>query len=66
MNFTYKLKEPKLEKETLIYFRSYFLNENKNFIYSTGEKIVPTEWDFDNRLQTSVILTTQFRFKVTT
>ena len=49
MNFTYKLKEPKLEKETLIYFRSYFLNENKNFIYSTGEKIVPTEWDFDNR-----------------
>ena len=49
MNFTYKLKEPKLEKETLIYFRSYFLNENKNFIYSTGEKIVPTEWDFENR-----------------
>ncbi|REC43995.1 tyrosine-type recombinase/integrase [Chryseobacterium sp. 5_R23647] len=49
MNFTYKLKEPKSEKETLIYFRSYFLNENKNFIYSTGEKIVPTEWDFDNR-----------------
>ena len=49
MNFTYKLKEPKSEKETLIYFRSYFLNENKNFIYSTGEKIVPTEWDFENR-----------------
>lgn len=49
MNFTYKLKEPKSEKETLIYFRSYFLNENKNFIYSTGEKINPTEWDFDNR-----------------
>ena len=49
MNFTYKLKEPKSEKETLIYFRSYFLNENKNFIYSTGEKIIPSEWDFDNR-----------------
>ena len=49
MNFTYKLKEPKSEKETLIYFRSYFLNENKNFIYSTGEKINPSEWDFDNR-----------------
>lgn len=49
MNFTYKLKEPKSEKETLIYFRSYFLNENKSFIYSTGEKIIPSEWDFDNR-----------------
>ena len=49
MNFTYKLKEPKSEKETLIYFRSYFLNENKNFIYSTGEKINPSEWDFENR-----------------
>lgn len=49
MNFTYKLKEPKSDKETLIYFRSYFLNENKNFIYSTGEKINPSEWDFDNR-----------------
>ena len=49
MNFTYKLKEPKSEKETLIYFRSYFLNENKNFIYSTGEKINPAEWDFENR-----------------
>ncbi|SIS84500.1 Site-specific recombinase XerD [Kaistella chaponensis] len=49
MNFTYKLKEPKSAKETLIYFRSYFLNENKNFIYSTGEKINPAEWDFDTR-----------------
>ena len=49
MNFTYKLKEPKSDKETLIYFRSYFLNENKNFIYSTGEKIIPSEWDFDHR-----------------
>ena len=49
MNFTYKLKEPKSEKETLIYFRSYFLNENKNFIYSTCEKINPSEWDFENR-----------------
>ena len=49
MNFTYKLKEPKSDKESLIYFRSYFLNENKNFIYSTGEKIIPSEWDFDHR-----------------
>ena len=49
MNYTFKLKEPNSDKETLIYFRSYFGNENKNFIYSTGEKIKPSEWDFDNR-----------------
>ncbi len=49
MNSTFKLKEPNSEKETLIYFRSYFGNENKNFIYSTGEKIKPSEWDFENR-----------------
>lgn len=50
MNFTFKLKEPNSEKETLIYFRSYFDNEKKNFIYSTGEKILSSEWDFKNRL----------------
>jgi len=49
MNYTFKLKEPKSDKETLIYFRSYFGNENKNFIYSTGEKIKSSEWDFENR-----------------
>lgn len=49
MNYTFKLKEPKSDKQTLIYFRSYFGNENKNFIYSTGEKIKPSEWDFENR-----------------
>ncbi|SUX43988.1 MULTISPECIES: tyrosine-type recombinase/integrase [Chryseobacterium] len=49
MNSTFKLKEPNSEKETLIYFRSYFGNENKNFIYSTGEKIKSSEWDFENR-----------------
>jgi len=49
MNYTFKLKEPKSNKESLIYFRSYFGNENKNFIYSTGEKIKPSEWNFENR-----------------
>lgn len=50
MNYTFKLKEPNAGKETLIYFRSFFSNENKTFIYSTGEKIKPNEWDFENRL----------------
>lgn len=36
-------------KETLIYFRTFFNSENKNFIYSTGEKIRTSEWDFENR-----------------
>ncbi|EHM7982833.1 tyrosine-type recombinase/integrase [Elizabethkingia anophelis] len=49
MNYTFKLKQPNDTKETLIYFRSYFGNENKNFIYSTGEKIKSIEWDFENR-----------------
>jgi integrase len=49
MNSTFKLKDPNSEKETLIYFRSFFSNENKNFIYSTGEKIKPSEWDFEHR-----------------
>ena len=50
MNYTFKRKEPNAEKETLIYFRSFFSNENRNFIYSSGEKIKPSEWDFENRL----------------
>ncbi|MDQ8143425.1 tyrosine-type recombinase/integrase [Chryseobacterium sp. CFS15] len=49
MNYTFKLKQPNGTKESLIYFRSFFNNENKNFIYSTGEKIKPSEWDFEAR-----------------
>lgn len=49
MNYTFKLKQPNGTKETLIYFRSFFNNENKNFIYSTGEKIKPSVWDFEGR-----------------
>lgn len=48
MNYTFKLKKPKSDKETLIYFRSYFGNEKKELRYSTGEKIKPSEWDFEN------------------
>lgn len=49
MNYSFKLKEPSSDKATLIYFRSYFGKEQKSFIYSTGEKIIPSEWDFENR-----------------
>lgn len=50
MNYTFQLKEPKSTKATLIYFVTNFKDENKKFKYSTGEKILPQYWDFENRL----------------
>lgn len=49
MNYTFKLKEPKSESATLILFTCYFKDENKKFVYSTGEKINPINWDFENK-----------------
>jgi len=49
MNYSFKLKYPKRDKESLIYFTSSFKNEGKYFIYSTGEKIHPKDWDFKNK-----------------
>lgn len=50
MKYTFNLKEPKSEKETLILFSCYFKDENKKFVFSTGEFINPVNWDFENRL----------------
>lgn len=47
MDHTFFLKEPKSDKETLIIFSCYFKYENKQFKYSTGEKIKPTHWSFE-------------------
>lgn len=44
------LKQPKSEKETLIIIQFYVKTEKAIFKYSTGEKINPENWDFDNRL----------------
>ena len=49
MKYTFNLKEPKSDKETLILFSCYFKNENKKFVFSTGEKIMPENWDFENK-----------------
>lgn len=49
MRYTFKLKEPKSDKETLILFACEFKAENKKFIYSTGEKINPINWDKENK-----------------
>ncbi|WP_438424886.1 tyrosine-type recombinase/integrase [Aquimarina macrocephali] len=48
MKSTFKLKHPKSDKPTLIYFRTYFKDLKKSFIYSTGESINPDDWDFKN------------------
>ena len=49
MNYSFRLKYPNLDKESLIYFTASFKNEGKTFVYSTGEKIHPREWDFENK-----------------
>ena len=50
MKSSFHLKNPKADKESLIYFSAYFKNEGKKLIYSTGETINPNEWDFENRM----------------
>lgn len=49
MKYSFFLKEPKSQKDTLILFSSYFKKENKKFVYSTGENINPSHWDKENR-----------------
>lgn len=46
MRSTFNLKEPKKDGETLILFSAYFKEEGKKFVYSTGEIIHPSDWDF--------------------
>ncbi|WP_282089382.1 tyrosine-type recombinase/integrase [Aquimarina algiphila] len=43
------LKEPKSNKETLIIIQYYIKSEKKIFKYSTGEKIHPEDWNFEER-----------------
>ncbi|WP_231632512.1 hypothetical protein [Mangrovimonas sp. TPBH4] len=49
MKGTFNLRKPKDTKPTLIVFSAYFKTERKKFVYSTGESILPSEWDFENR-----------------
>jgi site-specific recombinase XerD len=49
MKYTFKLKAPNSDKETLILFTCSFKEENKKFVYSTGEKINPNNFDFSNK-----------------
>ncbi|MBC8755971.1 tyrosine-type recombinase/integrase [Kordia sp. YSTF-M3] len=49
MRSTLNLKDKKKNGETLIYLIAFFKDEDKKFVYSTGETIHPNEWDFKNR-----------------
>lgn len=49
MRSTFNIKEPNKDGDTLILFSAYFKNEGRKFVYSTGEKIHPNDWDFENR-----------------
>ncbi|WP_397445981.1 tyrosine-type recombinase/integrase [Polaribacter sp. R77954] len=49
MNFTFNLRKPKSKIETLIVFSTYIKEERKKFVYSTGESILPSLWNFENR-----------------
>lgn len=49
MKYTFKLKEPNSDKETSILFSCYFNREGKTFIYSTGEVILPSHWNKEDR-----------------
>ncbi len=48
MKSTFNLKEPSKDSETSIRLVAYFKEEGKKFIYSTGEIIHPSDWDFKN------------------
>ncbi|AZJ34126.1 hypothetical protein D6T69_00715 [Tenacibaculum singaporense] len=43
------LKQPKSDKATVIDLIYHLKAEKKNFKYSTGQKIIPADWDFSAR-----------------
>lgn len=47
MKYFFYLDKPKSDKPTTIFFATYFKEENKKFVYSTGEKILPIHWNFE-------------------
>lgn len=49
MNYTFKIKDTKSTKPTTIYFTCFFKSEQKQFIYSTGEKVLPIQWSVKDK-----------------
>lgn len=50
MNYSFKLRDPKSNNPTPIYFTVYFKEEKKSLIYSTEKKIHPSDWDPYNHI----------------
>lgn len=50
MKYSFKLREPKSNSPTPIYFTAYFKDEKKSLIYSTEKAIHPQDWDPTNYL----------------
>ncbi|SHK64419.1 Site-specific recombinase XerD [Maribacter aquivivus] len=48
MHYSFKLQYPKKDKLSPILFSAYFKEEGKKFVYSTGIRIHPSDWDFRN------------------
>ncbi|MDH7913213.1 tyrosine-type recombinase/integrase [Winogradskyella sp. SYSU M77433] len=52
MKHSFYLREPQNrigKKSTLILFTCHFNKEKKKFVYSTGERIAPMNWSFENK-----------------
>lgn len=49
MKYTFNLRKPKSDNETLILFYCYFNDEKKRFVYSTQKTILPIHWDSKNK-----------------
>ena len=49
MKYTFNLRKPKSDQETLILFSCFFNDEKKKFVYSTKKAILPKHWDFENK-----------------
>ncbi len=47
--YTFNLKDKNSKKPTLIYLRASIKREGKYLKYSTGEKILPKDWDFESQ-----------------
>ena len=49
MRSTFNLKDTKKDRPTSIRMIAYFKEEDKKFVYSTGEVIHPDDWNFELR-----------------
>lgn len=50
MKYSFKLRKPKSDSPTPIYFTVYFKDEKKSLIYAIESAIHPSDWDFENNI----------------